>query len=84
MEGGLTVAEGVAVFDVVMDQAGFMEALDGEGEFLDAGRKGRGGVGTEGLADGGGQVRAPAVAGTGKGFPGDDFGFPFRRTGEGG
>ena len=65
---------GVVVLDVIVDEGGLMEALDGHGDFPEVFGEGSGGVGSEGLVSGGHEKGPPAFAGAHQPFAGDAFG----------
>ena len=66
VQGGRAVARGVAVFDVVVDQRGLVEALDGDGDFSQVGRERRSAFAVaQGLVRADGEERPPALAACG-------------------
>ena len=59
----LAVAERVVVLDVIVDERGLVEALDGDGGFLDVLGQGLAGVAAQRLKRGHGEEGPPALAG---------------------
>ncbi len=69
----------VVVLDVVVDERGFVEAFDGDGDLAQILGQRRAGRGAQRLIGGDGEERAPAFAGAAEPFAGDLFRLALRR-----
>ena len=72
------VTDGVVVFDVVVNQRGFVESFDGHGDFFEVGRKFFAVLPRERLVSGDGEKRPPAFAGAHEPVGADAFAIGLR------